>query len=172
MEFSVTQRERNSDGTDRLQKQQFVNALKNRCFKKNHKFHQKTFALESFHKATPTQVLSCEIFEIFEKTVFHRTPPVADSGIIKNWNSISVLRFRAVSCVSNPQKQPSRGVLGKAVLKVCNKFTVEHPFLSAISIKLFYLFFFCKFAAYTQNILRTPLRTAGLRRGALLKKGL
>ena len=111
-------------------------------------------------------------FAKFLRTLFYRTPPVADSGIIKNWNSISVLRFRAVSCVSNPQKQPSRGVLGKAVLKVCNKFTVEHPFLSAISIKLFYLFFFCKFAAYTQNILRTPLRAAGLRRGTLLKKGL
>ena len=34
------------------------------------------------------------------------------------------------------QKQPSRGFLRKCVLKKCSKFTGEHPYRSAISIKL------------------------------------
>ena len=34
------------------------------------------------------------------------------------------------------QKQPSRGVLGKGVPKICSKFTGEHPYPSAISKKL------------------------------------
>ena len=34
------------------------------------------------------------------------------------------------------QKQPSRGVLRKMGSKICRKFTVEHPCLSVISIKL------------------------------------
>ena len=34
------------------------------------------------------------------------------------------------------QKQPSRGVIGKGVLKIFSKFTGEHPCRSAISIKL------------------------------------
>ena len=34
------------------------------------------------------------------------------------------------------QKQPPRGVLGKDVLKICSKFTGEHPCRSMISIKL------------------------------------
>ena len=31
------------------------------------------------------------------------------------------------------QKQPSRGVLGKGVLKICSKFTAEHPYRNVIS---------------------------------------
>ena len=34
-------------------------------------------------------------------------------------------------------KQPSRGVIRKDVLKICSKFTGEHPCQSAIPIKLF-----------------------------------
>ena len=34
------------------------------------------------------------------------------------------------------QNQPSRGVLRKGLLKMCHKFTGEHPCRSAISIKL------------------------------------
>ena len=37
---------------------------------------------------------------------------------------------------SNFQKQPPRGVPWKSVLKICSKFTGEHPCRSAISIKL------------------------------------
>ena len=39
--------------------------------------------------------------------------------------------------------------LGKDVLKICSKFTREHPCRSVISIKL--LSHICKFAAYFQN---------------------
>ena len=33
-------------------------------------------------------------------------------------------------------KQPPRGVLGKGFLKICSKFTGEHPCQTAVSIKL------------------------------------
>ena len=38
------------------------------------------------------------------------------------------------------QKQPFRGVLKKSVLKICSKFTGEHPYQSVISIKLLFNF--------------------------------
>ena len=38
------------------------------------------------------------------------------------------------------QKQPSRCVLGKGVLKICSKFTGEHPCRSVISVKLLCIF--------------------------------
>ena len=40
----------------------------------------------------------------------------------------------------NLQKQPSKGVLKKGVLKKCSKFTVEHSCRSVISIKLLFNF--------------------------------
>ena len=43
-----------------------------RCCYKFCKFHRKAPMLES-----PTQVFSCEIFEIFKNTFIYRTPPVA-----------------------------------------------------------------------------------------------
>ena len=43
-------------------------------------------------------------------------------GLFEDWNML--------------QKQPPRGVLGKDVLKICSKFTGEHPCRSMISIKL------------------------------------
>ena len=48
--------------------------------------------------------------------------------------------------------------LGKVFLKICSKFTGEHPYGSAILIKLqsnFIGVFSCKFAAYFQNIFST-----------------
>ena len=50
--------------------------------------------------------------------------------------------------------------LRKGVLKTCSKFTRGHPCRSTISIKLLATsawVFSCKFAAYFQNTLRTPL---------------
>ena len=41
---------------------------------------------------------------------------------------------------SETQKQPSRGILKKGVLKICSKFTGEHTCRSMMSIKLL-----CKF---------------------------
>ena len=38
--------------------------------------------------------------------------------------------------MNNKQKQPSRGLLRKGVLKICSKFTGEYPCQSVISIKL------------------------------------
>ena len=40
-----------------------------------------------------------------------------------------------ISCDLDLQKQPSRGVLIKNVLKICSKFTEEHPCRSTISLK-------------------------------------
>ena len=54
------------------------------------------------------------------------------------------LRLRISSCMCNSlhgvasyhfQNQPSKILLGKGVLKICNKFTGEHPCRSVISIK-------------------------------------
>ena len=47
---------------------------------------------------------------------------------------IANLRISPTCCYF--QKQPSRGFLGKSVLKICSKFTGEHPCRSVISIKL------------------------------------
>ena len=41
-------------------------------------------------------------------------------------------------------------LLEKGVLKICRKFTGEHPCRSVISIKLLYMYS-CKYAAYFQN---------------------
>ena len=56
------------------------------------------------------------------------------------------------------QKQPSRCVLGKGVLKICSQFTGEYVCQSSISIKLQLYWnrtsawvFSCQFAAYFQN---------------------
>ena len=46
--------------------------------------------------------------------------------------------------------------LGKDVLKICSKFTGEHPCRSAISITLLCIFFIYKVDAYIQSTLRTP----------------
>ena len=55
------------------------------------------------------------------------------------------------------QKQPSRGVQRKSVLKICSKFTGEHPWRSVILILKSHfvmgvqLQICCKFAAYLHN---------------------
>ena len=50
---------------------------------------------------------------------------MSKSALIKN-NKLS-LRMQKFSLRLNIQKQPSKGVLGKGVLKICSKFTGEHP---------------------------------------------
>ena len=52
--------------------------------------------------------------------------------------------------ISLRQKQPPRGVLGKDVLKICSKFTEEHPCRTARNRTSAWVFS-CKFAAYFQN---------------------
>ena len=55
------------------------------------------------------------------------------------------------------RSSPSQVFLGKCILKICSKFSVEHPCRIAISIKLqsksrtSAWVFSCKFAAYFQN---------------------
>ena len=71
------------------------------------------------------------------------------------------LNFKLVSwgILIKFRSSPSEVLLGKGVLKICSKFTGEHPCRSAISIKLQQLYwnctlawmFSCKFAAYFQN---------------------
>ena len=51
------------------------------------------------------------------------------------FNKLSNLIPRRVSTI-NKQKQPSRSVLRKRFLKICSKFTGEHPCQSAISINM------------------------------------
>ena len=63
------------------------------------------------------------------------------------------------SGVAEDRSSPPEVFLGKGVLKICNKFTGEHPWQSVISIKLQSNFFeitlawdfSCKFAGYFQN---------------------
>ena len=53
--------------------------------------------------------------------------------------------------------------LGKGILKICSKFTGEHPCRSVVSIKLLYTLtwmFSCKFAAYFRRpFIRTPMES-------------
>ena len=52
-------------------------------------------------------------------------------------DSIPIQYLQSPQCFFFPiKKQPSRGVLKKGVLKMCSKFTVEHPCRSVISLKL------------------------------------
>ena len=57
----------------------------------------------------------------------------------------------------NPLKQPSRGVLRKRFLKICSKFTEEHPTPTpTVALHLYWnhtssWVFSCKFAAFFQN---------------------
>ena len=56
------------------------------------------------------------------------------------WNYVlpwNLVEYFGYSCkLYNTQKQPSRGALRKSVLKICSKFTGEHPCRCLISIKL------------------------------------
>ena len=59
------------------------------------------------------------------------------------------------------RSSPSAVFLGKGVLKICNKFTGEHPWWSVILIKLFWNFIEIALQhgcspAYLQHIFRTP----------------
>ena len=47
-----------------------------------------------------------------------------------------IIMDRNQTLLINPQKQPSRGVLRKRFLKICSKFTEEHPRRSGIWTKL------------------------------------
>ena len=50
----------------------------------NRNIHRKTTVLESlFSKVVGLQSFSCEYCEIFKRTFFYRTPPVADFEMIK-----------------------------------------------------------------------------------------
>ena len=51
---------------------------------------------------------------------------------------LTMTRYQSFRIFLRPewQKQPSRAVLGKGVLKICSKFTGENPCRSVISIKL------------------------------------
>ena len=49
---------------------------------------------------------------------------------------IDIIKKKSISTMLNLQKQPSRGVLKKGILKKCSKFAVEHPCQSVISVKL------------------------------------
>ena len=44
-------------------------------------FFWRPSGLQLYQKETPTQVLPCEIYEIFKSIFFYRMPPVATSGI-------------------------------------------------------------------------------------------
>ena len=56
---------------------------------------------------------------------------------------------------SNYKSTPPEVFLGKSVLKICSKFTGEHPYQSVISIKLLYNFI--EIALWEHLFLRTPL---------------
>ena len=62
------------------------------------------------------------------------------------------------------QKQPSEGILRKGNLKICSKFTGEHPCQSIISIKLF-----CNFIEITLRHGRCPVNLLHILRTPFLK---
>ena len=87
--------------------------------------------------------------------------------LILNWDILGYLLDKETSLwtrnleIINSNRGSHLDVfLGKGVLKICSKFTGEHPCRSVIL--QFYLnhtsawLFFCKFAAYFQNTFRTP----------------
>ena len=50
--------------------------------------------LQYYQKEAPTQVFSCEIMQIFKYTFFfHRTPPVAASGLVKILLTTSLVKI-------------------------------------------------------------------------------
>ena len=61
---------------------------------------------------------------------------VATTHFLKNVKKEPVFIVFSKSRIWRRQKQPSRGVLKKRVLKICSKFTGEHPCQSVVSIKL------------------------------------
>ena len=81
-----------------------------------------------------------QIFAQFTNTFFHRTPPVAASirpspfwSKMKNyWNIYNKIWEK----VSNIRSSHPGVFLEKGVLKICNKFTGEHPYRSVISMEL------------------------------------
>ena len=71
---------------------------------------------------------------------------------------------------ANYRSSPPEVLLGKSILKICSKFTGEHPYRSVISVKflklhckfieiaLRYGVFSCKFAVFPEHLfIRTPL---------------
>ena len=55
----------------------------------------------------------------------------------QHFSSKSCDEFSKRECLFNQkQRQPSKSVLVKSVLKICSKFTGEHPCQSAISVTL------------------------------------
>ena len=79
------------------------------------------------------------------------------------WNKIFLLidvmavcvirkqELRLTEIITTYRSSPSEVFLGKGFLKICSKFTGEHPCRSAISIKLQYNLQPHKYAAYLQN---------------------
>ena len=96
------------------------------------------------------------------KIHFHGVWPLFHSTLQNTWI------FNVKSWDWNSRSSRPELLLWKGVLKICSKFTGEHPYRNAISIKLLCNFnwnhtlawvFSCKFAVYFQHtfFLRTPL---------------
>ena len=66
-------------------------------------------------------------------------PMIPECSVIENPDTVKKPKKQT----NNKQKQPSRGVLKKRVLKICSKFSGEHPCPAWV--------LSCKFAAYFQN---------------------
>ena len=67
-----------------------------------------------------------------------------------------ILLIKTFACITKYRSSYPEMFLGKGALKICCKFTGEHPCQSGISINLllksyFGMVFFCKFTAYFQN---------------------
>ena len=110
-------------------------------------------------KETLAQVFSCEFCEISKNPFSYRTLTVAASvgfwlvSFVRETNHIigksnlvyiiaapmSRLQLQKI-IIKTAQKQPSRGTLGKGVLKICSKFAEEHSCRRVVSIKLLYSF--------------------------------
>ena len=68
---------------------------------------------------------------------------------VRKKDTAAMNQLRGKVTIQLSRSSPSELFLGKGFLKICSKFTGEHPCRSAISVKL--LCNFIKFAAYFQN---------------------
>ena len=130
---------------------------KKRCFQKFCKIYRKhlcqSLFFDKFCKPQPAtllkmaQVFPCEFCKISKNTVF--IEHFRETTSVNQYRPKSGSRnFSCFSRSSHPEV-----FLVKSVLKICNKFTGEHPYRSVISIlkSHFGVVFCCKCAAYFEN---------------------
>ena len=126
------------------------NSQENTCARVSFLIKLQVSACNFIEIETLAQVFSCEFCEIFNNTFFTEHP-LATASVI--WETTLPEGHLQMKLVRNYGSSPPEMFLSKGILKICSKFTGEHPWWSVIywDCTLAWVFF-CKFAAYFQNI--------------------